>query len=391
MTPDHFIFAIFVIFTGAAVLSTLVLLTKQSTIVAYMLLGLVIGPFGFKLVADPRLLGHIGQVGIIFLFFLVGLDLNPRDLWNSLQKVTFVTLGVSFLVATIGYGFASLAGFNQTDAIVIAATMTFSSTIISLKLMPSEMLRKQHIGDLMVSILLLQDLLAIFALLFFQAVRAEGGLDWRDGMVALVALPTLLIFTFLVEQWILMPLIRRFGHIKEYIFLLAIGWCLGIAQLGNKIGLSDGIGAFIAGVSIANNSPIAIHISQRLKPLRDFFLVLFFFYVGAMFNFRLLPDLLLPSLLLVVVVVLFKPWLFAFFLRMKAEKKVIANQVGFRLGQASEFSILLASIAADISPQLISLKAKNVIIAMTILSFVISCYYVAWRYETPISSEETPR
>jgi Kef-type K+ transport system membrane component KefB len=385
MQADHFIFAIFAIFGGAALISTFVLYIRQSTLVAYIILGLILGPFGLKMVSDPRFLNHVGQVGIIFLLFLVGLDLDPKDLLLTLRKVSLVTLGASLILIVIGFSLCILMGFNRTDSFFMGLCLIFSSTIIALKLMPTEMLYKEHLGDLMVSILLLQDLLAILALLLVQAsASSNGGMIWMDLLKAALALPALVVFALLFERYLIRRLLNRFLYANEYIFIVAVGWCLGMAELGIKLGLNDGIGAFIAGVSIANNSPIAVQISQRLKPLRDFFLVLFFFAIGAMYNWRSLPEAILPASVLVVVVVVLKPWLFTWFLRQNQERRAIASQVAWRLGQGSEFALLLASLASGISPRLITEKAALTIETMALMSFILSCYYVVWRYATPL-------
>ncbi len=387
MSSDHFIFAIFAIFGGAAVVSTAVLYLRQSTLVAYILLGLILGPFGLKMVADPRFLSHAGQVGIIFLLFLVGLDLNPKDLLLTLRKVSFVTLGVSLTLIVVGFALSQVLGFNQKDSVIIGLCLIFSSTIIALKLTPTEMLYKEHLGELMISILLLQDLVAILALLLIQANHGPGhSLTWSLFKASL-ALPGLVAFALVVERYVLRPLLNRFSFANEYIFIVAIGWCLTVAQLGISFGLSDGIGAFIAGISIANNSPIAVQISQRLKPLRDFFLVLFFFAIGAMYDWHHLAQAIFPASVLTVVVLLLKPWLYTWFLRHNQERRAIATQVAWRLGQASEFSLLLASLANGIHPKLITDRAALTIETMALMSFILSCYYVVWRYATPLRSK----
>ena len=388
MLSDHFIFAIFAIFAGAALVSTVVLFLRQSTLVAYIILGLILGPFGLKMVADPRFLSHVGQVGIIFLLFLVGLDLDPKDLLLTLRKVSLVTVGVSIILIIIGFVLSQLLGFNRMDSLLIAVCLIFSSTIIALKLTPTELLYKEHMGDLMVSILLLQDLIAILALLLVQA--SHGTTTHTLGFELLkagLALPALVAFALLVERYVLRRLLSRFLFANEYIFIVAIGWCLSMAELGIKLGLNDGIGAFIAGVSIANNTPIAVQISQRLKPLRDFFLVLFFFAIGAMYNWRALPEAILPASVLVVVVLVLKPWLYTWFLRYNQERRAIASQVAWRLGQASEFGLLLATLASSIKPKLITDRAALTIQTMALMSFILSCYYVVWRYATPLKAK----
>ena len=152
-------------------------------------------------------------------------------------------------------------------------------------------------------------------------------------------------------RYVLLPLITRFDRFHEYIFLLAIGWCLGMAEAAVFFGLSEEIGAFIAGITIAT-SPIAQYIAVNLKPLRDFFLILFFFAVGARFDLALLNQVLAPALVLAALVLGLKPVVYRFLLQGVSEKRSLAWDLGFRLGQASEFSLLIAYVGGSRRPDL---------------------------------------
>ena len=174
--------------------------------------------------------------------------------------------------------------------------MMFSSTIIGIKLLPTTILHHQHTGEIMISVLLLQDLLAIFVLLFFAPLAASGNI-LVDISLVVFGLPALLLFAYVAERFFLQRLLAKFNRIKEYLFLLAIAWCLAMAQLAILFGLSAEIGAFIAGISLAA-SPIAFYIAESLKPLRDFFLVIFFFSVGALFNLNYLTKVIFPAVIL---------------------------------------------------------------------------------------------
>lgn len=153
--------------------------------------------------------------------------------------------------------------------------MMFSSTIIGIKLLPITILHHRHTGELMVGMLLVQDFVAIFILLILLSGES-GSVDPVQIGMAFVALPLVFLLCVGAVRYILLPLFMRFDRIGEYVFLLAIGWCMGVAALAEIAGLSREIGAFIAGITIAT-SPIAQYIALSLKPLRDFFLVLFFF------------------------------------------------------------------------------------------------------------------
>ena len=388
MHDDVVFRTIFLIFAGAAIYSTIVLYTKQSLLVAYILLGAALGPWGLKLITDLSAIKQVGDVGIVFLLFLLGLHLQPQNLVHMLKKVTWIALFSSVLFALVAYGICRWFGFNVVESAVLGASMMFSSTIIGLKLLPTTILHHQHTGEVMISVLLMQDLIAIVVLILINGMQGSGQFSWNDLLMVGVALPSLILFAFLGERYVLVKLLARFDRTQEYVFLLSIGWCLGVSALARKIGLSDDIGAFVAGVALAA-SPISLFIAESLKPLRDVFLVMFFFSVGATFNFGYLGQVIIPALILSSMMLLLKPLFFRYLFLKAGEKKSVAQEVGVRLGQASEFSLLVASIAWSI--HLISDVGSNLIQATTILTFIVSSYVVVLKYPTPMSLSDKMR
>ena len=388
MHENAVFYTIFLIFAGAAVFSTLVLYTRQSLLVAYILLGAAFGPWGLKLITDLRAVQQVGEVGIVFLLFLLGLHLQPQNLIHMLKKVTWIAMLSSALFALIAYLIGRWFGLSSTESWVLGAAMMFSSTIIGLKLFPTTILHHQHTGEVMISVLLMQDLIAIIVLILINGGHQASGFSWHDLMLVGVALPALIIFGFLVERLVLVKLLARFDRTQEYVFLLSIGWCLGMSVVAKNLGLSEEIGAFVAGVVLAS-SPISLFIAESLKPLRDFFLVMFFFSVGATFNFGYAAQVVIPAVILAALMLLIKPMCFKILFVKSGEKKRVAQEVGLRLGQASEFSLLVASIA--MSTKLISDVASNLIQAATILTFIVSSYVVVLKYPTPMSLSDKMR
>jgi Kef-type K+ transport system membrane component KefB len=242
-------------------------------------------------------------------------------------------------------------------------------------------------GEVIISILLLQDLIAIVMLLLVQG-GGDAQLQWWQMLGPLFALPLLVALAWLLERYVLVQLIRKFDKIQEYIFLMAIGWCLGIAELAALLGLSHEIGAFIAGVVLAS-SPIALFIAESLKPLRDFFLVLFFFALGAGFDLTAVPQVLAPALLLAGAALLLKPAVFRVLLRRTGESDQRAHEVGYRLGQLSEFSLLIAVLAHE--QAVIGEQASYLIQLATLLTFLVSSYVVVLRFPTPIAVSDRLR
>ena len=381
-------YTIFLIFAGAAVFSTLVLYTKQSLLVAYILLGAAFGPWGLKLVTNLTTVQQVGDIGIVFLLFLLGLHLQPQNLVHMLGKVTVIAVISSILFAVIAYFIGRWFGLSDTESWILGASMMFSSTIIGLKLLPTTILHHQHTGEVMISVLLMQDVIAIIVLIIINSAQDGVGFPMDDLLLVLVALPALTLLAFGVERYILVPLLARFDRTQEYVFLLSIGWCLGLSFISERLGLSEDVGAFLAGVVLAS-SPISLYIAESLKPLRDFFLVMFFFSIGATFNFGDASQVVIPAVILAALMLLIKPFLFRILLLRSGEKSSVASEVGLRLGQASEFSLLVATLASR--TKLLSEAGSNLIQATTILTFIVSSYLVVLRYPTPIALSENMR
>jgi len=389
MDASSVTFSFSLIFTGAAVFASVALFTRQPLIIAYIALGACIGPYGLSMVTDLNLLSDIGHVGIIFLLFLLGLDMQPQALWATLRNSTVVAIVSSAVFLGLGFGVTWLFGYSTIDAIIVGAAMMFSSTIIGIKLLPTTVLHHRHIGELMIGLLLLQDVLAIVVLMILLSISGNGGESvGKEIALSLLSLPLLATAAWLLVRYVLLPLITRFDRIHEYIFLLAIGWCLGLAEAAQAMGLSAEIGAFIAGVSIAT-SPISQYIAVNLKPLRDFFLILFFFAVGAKLDLSQLDKVLIPAVLLAALILILKPVVYQFLLKGVSEKKTLAWNLGFRLGQASEFSLLIAYVAAGSA--LISTQASLLIQTTTIITFLVSSYIVVLNFPTPIAVSDELR
>ena len=394
MTTTSILFAFFLIFFGGALLSTFALLTKQSLLVVYIILGALVGPWGFKLVNQIHFIHELSGVGIVFLLFLLGLELQLDKLFGLLRGAILVTLVSSFVFALLFFIVSVLFGFSVIDSVIIGITMMFSSTIISIKLLPAHRLYHQSIGNKIVSVLLLQDFIAIFVLLGLKlwgdgailsqassvGVAGSGGFSAFLILRVICSIPVLILFAMFFEKWVLIKILNKFSHVKEYVFLLALGWCLGMAELSYFIGVSHEIGAFIAGVTLTI-SPVSHFIAERLKPLRDFFLIVFFFSIGASIHFSLLYSILAPILVIGLMIIFIKPIIYKLLMPSLDGNKFNAWEFGFRLGQASEFSLLLGFLSFHML--LISQEAYLLIQAATVLSFMISSFIVNLKFTGP--------
>ncbi|MCG8381887.1 MAG: cation:proton antiporter [Gammaproteobacteria bacterium] len=387
MQNHDIVYLIFLIFTGAAIIATVALYARQALLVAYIALGIIFGPYSLQLISDPAIIADISNVGIIFLLFLLGLNLEPADLGRLMREATVVTLTTSICFFALGFSIGLLAQFTTMDACIIGVCLMFSSTIIGLKLLPTTALHHQRMGEVIVSILLLQDIIAVIVLLALQGAGHESTSTF-NLLQPLLGLPAIAIASHMFAKIVITKLLATFDRIQEYIFLVAIGWCLGIAELAQVMGLSHEIGAFIAGVSLATN-PVSRYIAEALKPLRDFFLIMFFFTLGAGLNLPILGDVIWAALALALGSLLIKPIIFYLILRREKERASLAKETGVRLGQISEFSLLIVIVASEVA--LLSNKASNLVQVATILTFIASSYWIVLRYPTPIAVDEKLR
>ena len=261
------LFELAVIMVGAAALGTLFLFLRQPIVIAYIAIGFALGPGGLGLIKETTHLEQIAHVGVILLLFLIGLNLQPQKLLAIFQKTALLTMSTSLLFALIATA-ALLLQFSLSASLLIGAAMMFSSTVVSLKLVPTTTLHHKRTGEVMTGVLLLQDLMAILLILLLSGGGSEHPI--MEFGLLLLKFITLAIALFLGVRGIMLPLLTRFDVVQEYTFVATLGWCLLGAEAAHILGLSYEIGAFTAGISIAS-SPVARAIAEHLKPLREFF------------------------------------------------------------------------------------------------------------------------
>ncbi len=383
---ENIILQFVLIFAGAALFASLFLFLKQPIILAYIVLGIVVGPKGLELISDAEQIERLAHIGIILLLFLIGLNFQPAKLVGLLGLVGIVTLATCIIFMLLSLAVALALGYPFIDSLIIGAALMFSSTIVSLKLIPTTQLHHHHVGDVMISVLLLQDVIAIVLIVLVT----EGGMDDVTISVALLLLKlvVLSVMSFVIVRFVITKLFLKFDVIKEHTFVMALGWGLFVAGAAEMLGLSFEMGAFIAGISLAT-VPIALVIAEELKPLRDFFLILFFFSIGAEFDLVVSQQLIVPGLIITALLVTAKPVIFNWGFKAIGEKPQDSAELGVRLGQASEFSLLVAFSA--LASGLIEERSSNLIQLVVVLTFVVSTYWVVNVYPTPISYKSSQR
>jgi len=392
---EQLILELAVVMIASAGLAVAAHYLRQPLIVAYLAAGVLFGPNSpvpaLRLVSQVEFVQGTGGLGLVLLLFLLGLVLHPGRLLRIFRQASLVTLcsaSVFFLVGvgvTVAVTRLAPGTYDLTlgQALFIGCTTAFSSTLLVVKLLPTRRLHESAVGTLAIGVLIVQDVLAIVILLVMAAVSFGGagpglGIGWRLALGV-----GMLGAAFPVERYLLSRLMRRIDKYPELMFVVSLAWCFALAAGADLLGFSREIGAFVAGLALAR-SPVSLYIWEKVVPVRDFFIVLLFFSLGAMVDTRSsdLGPVLLLSGLLALILVLLKPYLFQFALRVARAEPALAEEAGWRLGQCSEFGLVIAFLAR--SQGLIGTQAFDLILVTTLLSFLASTYIVVLKYPSPL-------
>lgn len=343
----------------------------QPLILGYILAGLIVGPTVFDLIHSEELFHVFSELGIALLLFIIGLGMNVSELRKLGRVVLIVGATLFFSITLLGYGTASVLGFERSESFLIGLALFFSSTIIIVKILSDKKEQNRLHGQIAIGVILLDDLIATFALLFIAASQTGGGFNPAEALT-LVAKGLLLMAFLIICNTRLLPRISRYmAQSQELLFLFAISWGFGIATLFELSGFSIEVGALFAGVTLAS-SPYVQEIASRLKPLRDFFVVLFFITLGQSLNISNLVDSILPALAFSAIVIVGKPFIITGTMGLLGYTKRVSFKAGINLSQISEFSIIMIFLA--ISNGLASPDVGAIITLVAIITIATSTY-----------------
>lgn len=346
-------------------------LLKQPLIMGHILTGIIVGPFGLDIVHAEDTVDVFSKFGITLLLFIIGLGLNPRVIREVGKAAISTGVGQVLFTSTASYFLLSALGYEQVEAIFIALALSFSSTIIVLKLLSDKKEQNRLYGKISIGFLLVQDIIATFALLGV-ATLGGGAVEVSFTVLALRALG-LGVFLYVMAAWVLPHMNRIIANSQEFLFLFAIGWGLGIASLSSELGLSLEVGALFAGVALAS-LPYAQEVGARLRPLRDFFIVLFFIALGAELGLGSLVENVPMALLLSALVLIGNPLIVMFIMGLLGYTKKTSFKAGLAVAQISEFSIVLILLGHDVgrvSESIVSLVTLVAIITIAASTYMI--------------------
>ncbi len=319
---------------------------KQPLIVSFIAVGILAGPYVLNLVNDPHSLELLAEIGICILLFIVGLKLDLVMI-RTMGRVALATgLGQVLFTSLGGFGLARLLGMETTAAIYVAVALTFSSTIIIVKLLSDKREIDALHGRIAIGFLIVQDLAVVLAMIALSAYGAgeagEETLLWKFGNVILYGVLFLGGVLLLMRRplpWLLNQLSRA----PELLVLFAIAWAVGLAAFGDWLGFSKEVGAFVAGMSIAS-TPYRDAIGSRLISLRDFLLLFFFIHLGSTLNLSLLGGEVVPAVVFSVFVLVGNPLIVMAIMGRMGYRKRTGFLAGLTVAQISEFSLILIGL-----------------------------------------------
>ncbi len=357
----------------AFLISGFVRFLKQPLIIGYIVAGIVLSPYFLGVIKDASTISTFSQIGVAILLFMVGLGLNPKVV-KDVGKVALVTgIGQIIITTLIAFGAGKLLGFSTLSSIYIGIAISFSSTIIIMKLLSDKGDTETLYGRIAVGFLLVQDLVAIIILMVISSTASGDTLSTIAlqklgiGALLLIALAGITIYV--------MPRITKsIAKSQELLLLFSITWALALASLFSFTGFSIEIGALLAGISLSL-SPYKYEMSSKLKPLRDFFLLTFFILIGAQMEFSNLPSLIVPTIIFSLIILIGNPLIILSLMGWLGYTKRNSFLAGLTVSQISEFSFILVALGVSlgqIESSILSLMALIGLITMGGCTYLIT-------------------
>ena len=360
------IITIGVIIIIAAILALILRLLKQELIPAYILAGLIIGPLVLGLVRDTAVISSLAEMGIAFLLFVAGIEISLTKLKET--SVGSIIVGI-FQIAIIGVAtfFISISfGFTQVEAIYLALILSFSSTILVIKLFADKYELNTLHARIAISILLIQDLVAILALAILSNQFSAYFI-----YLALIKIALLLLIAFLLNIIIVKPLFTFASRSTELLFIVSLAFVFLFSAISYFLGLSIIIGAFIGGLALANLH-YKTEIVSKIRPLRDFFAIIFFVSLGMLLTSFNIIKLIIPFIIFLALVLIAKPFIIALFIRIAGYKPRTSALTAFSLAQISEFSLILALQGLLLG--VLAQETFNLVVLVAIITMALSPY-----------------
>jgi len=362
----------------AAILTVIARLIKQPPIIAYLIAGVLVGPLVFNLVGpgstSTEFLQVFARLGVALLLFIVGLSLDFRVLKEFGKVAGLAGMGEIICTAIIGFLISISIGLSFTPALYLAAALAFSSTVVVVKILSDKKEINTLHGRIALGILIVEDFVAALVLMLIPVL--ESGhfetIALGIGKIVILCIGVSLLSIFVVNK-----LIYYLARHQETLFLFGIAWALLLAALFNQFNLSMEIGALIAGMTLAS-SKYTLELEGKIKPLRDFFVVLLFVYFGSQLVGPLTSKILLQAAIFSVFILIGKPIIVMSFIRFFGYKKRTVFLAGSSLAQLSEFSLILILIGYSLGH--LSQSFMNLAILISLITIAISSYNIHYSH-----------
>lgn len=365
-----------IIISIAAIFSIVFRFLKQPPIIAYILAGILIGPFGQLQLNNHDGLRSMAQFGVTLLLFMLGLELKFKEL-KSIGKIALIAgIGQITFTSVTAYFISTVLGFSQVISLYVSIALTFSSTIVIVKLLSDKKDLNSLYGKMLAGILLVQDFFAILILIALSAFNTKGQpLNLEDFAVAGIKAVFLISVIILLSKVLFPRIVHIISKSPETLFLFSLAWVFGLSALvsSKEVGFSIEIGGFLAGLALANSSE-NFQIAARVKPLRDFFITIFFVVLGMEMTFANLSLILIPGIILSLFVIFVKPLIVILITGILGYRKRTSFFSGIHLAQISEFSLVIIFLGNElghIPSEIVSLVAM-----VSIITFITSTYTI---------------
>ncbi len=373
-------FALLLLLSAAC--GALAIWLRQPLLVAFLVVGILVGPAGLGWVRSHDQIDLLAQIGVTVLLFVVGLKLDLH-LVRHLGRVALATgLGQLGFTIVFGYGLALALGMGHAKAIYIAVALTFSSTIIIVKLLSDKREIDSLHGRIALGFLIVQDLAVVVAMMVLGGVRAEEGAGWASALGAAAArLAFAAAAIAVLMRWVIPRLMHLLARSQELLVLFAIAWGTTLAVAGEMLGFSKEVGAFLAGFSLASTG-YREAIGARLASLRDFLLLFFFIDLGSKLELATLGAELVPAAVFSLFVLIGNPLIVMAIMGYMGYRKRTGFMAGLTVAQISEFSIIF--IAMGISLGHVDAGALGLTTMVGLVTITVSTYmilYSEWLYE----------
>lgn len=383
---DNSIFLDISIILGIAIaIAFLVQLLRQPLIISYIMTGIIAGPMVLNLVNNSWTFFKVfSEFGVILLLFLVGLSLNVNYL-RKIGKVAAITgIGQVAITSLIGFLLLTVMGFGQTSAIYLAIAITFSSTIIIVKFLADKRETGTVYGRHTIGLMLVQDIIAIGIMIVLPAIQTGGSVA-PALMMILVKCVVLLVSVVFLSKFLLPFVIDRIARSPEFLLIFTLAWCFAIAGFGEWVGVGLEIGAIIAGLSLGS-SVYSTEISSRIKPLRDFFIALFFIILGSQMSLADFSVTVWPGLALSLFVLTVNPLILYTLYRLLKFTRKSSFMAGLTAAQVSEFGfvfLLVAMRGGGLDANVISIFTIVALVTIFVSSYLITYNHQVYAFFRP--------